>query len=155
VRRGRDDAHAALAEDALDPQLAGDDRAYLEHQRSIYDRIVARCLALVLVTACGSTPKPAPQVKGPSTCDRVADHEISLMSASQKAPPEQLDPFRKVIAHHCTDDLWSADMQQCLLATKTIAEGDACSKYLTPQQAERLQADGQAAVENLDAGSAK
>jgi hypothetical protein len=116
---------------------------------------VARCLALVLVTACGSTPKPAPQVKGPSTCDRVADHEISLMSASQKAPPEQLDPFRKVIAHHCAGDGWSADMQQCLLATTTIAEGDACSKYLTPQQAQALQADGQAAVENLDAGSAK
>lgn len=94
-------------------------------------------------------------MKGPSTCDRVADHEIGLMSASQKAPPEQLDPFRKVIAHHCAGDGWSADMQQCLLATTTIAEGDACSKYLTPQQAQALQADGQAAVENLDAGSAK
>jgi hypothetical protein len=107
------------------------------------------------VTACGSTPKPTPQVKGPTTCDRVADHEISLMSASQKAAPEQLDPFRKVIARHCTDDAWSAEMTECLLATKTIAEGDACGKYLTPKQAEGLQADGEAAVENMDAGSAK
>jgi hypothetical protein len=77
------------------------------------------------------------------------------MSVSQKAPPEQLDPFRKVIARHCTDDAWSADMQQCLLATTTIAEGDACSKYLTPQQAQALQADGQAAVENMGTGSAQ
>jgi hypothetical protein len=75
------------------------------------------------------------------------------MSASQKAAPEQLDPFRTLIAHHCTDDAWSAQMQQCLLATKTIAEGDTCSKYLTPQQAQALQADGQAAVENMGAGS--
>jgi hypothetical protein len=155
VRRGRDDAHAAFTEDALDPQLARNDRAYLEHERSIYDCLVARWLALVLVTACGSTPKPAPEVKGPSTCDRVADHEIGLMSASQKAAPEQLDPFRKVIARHCSQDGWSAEMTRCLLATRTIAEGDACGKYLTPQQAQGLQADGQAAVENLDAGSAK
>jgi hypothetical protein len=124
--------------------------------RSIYDRLVARWLALVLVTACGgSTPKPAPEVKGPSVCDRVADHEISLMSASQKAAPEQLDPFRKLIARHCTDDHWPAQMHDCLLASATIAEGDACEKYLTPQQAQALEQDGQAAVENMATGSAK
>lgn len=120
----------------------------------MYDLRVRHWLVVGLL-ACGSPPKPARQVRGPSVCDRVADHEISLMSAAQKAPPEQLDPFRRVIAHHCTADAWSADMKQCLLATTTIAAGDACSKYLTPQQAQALQADGQAAVENLDAGSAK
>ena len=88
-------------------------------------------------------------------CDRVADHEISLMSAAQKAAPEQLDPFRRILAHHCTDDGWSKDMQDCLLATKTIAEGDACGKYLSPQQASALQADGQAAVENIGSDSSK
>ena len=42
VRRRDDHAHAALAEDALDPQLSRDDRAYLEHLRSIYDsRVVS------------------------------------------------------------------------------------------------------------------
>jgi hypothetical protein len=117
---------------------------------------VARWLALALVTACGSsTPPPAHEVKGPSVCDRVADHEISLMSASQKVDPTQLDPFRSVIGRHCTDDHWSAEMQQCLLASKTIAEGDGCEKYLTPQQAQGLEKDGQAAVENMATGSAK
>jgi len=77
------------------------------------------------------------------------------MTAAQKAPPEQLDPFRKVIAAHCTGDAWSAEMTGCLLKTTTIGDGDACGKYLTPQQASALQADGQAALENLDAGSAK
>ena len=33
VRRGHDHAHAAVAEHALDPELARDDRAYLEHLR--------------------------------------------------------------------------------------------------------------------------
>jgi len=88
-------------------------------------------------------------------CDRVADHEISLMSASQKADPTQLDPFRSLIARHCTNDRWPAEMQQCLLASKTIAEGDACEKYLTPQQAQALEQDGQAAVQNMATGSAK
>jgi len=77
------------------------------------------------------------------------------MSAAQKAPPEQLDPFRRIIATHCTQDAWSADMTRCLLATASLADGDACGKYLTPQQASAFQADGQAALENLDAGSAK
>jgi hypothetical protein len=117
---------------------------------------VARWLALLLMTACGSaTPPPAHEVEGPSVCDRVADHEISLMSASQKADPVELDPFRRLIARHCTDDHWSADMQQCLLASTTIAEGDACEKYLTPQEAQALEQDGQAAVENMATGSAK
>jgi len=113
-------------------------------------------LALVFVTACGgSTPPPAHEVKAPSQCDRVADHEIGLMSAANKADPTQLDPFRRVIARHCTADAWSADMQHCLLATQTIAEGDACGKYLSPQQASALQADGQAAVENMGSDSTK
>ncbi|HSN25851.1 MAG TPA: hypothetical protein VLT45_06180 [Kofleriaceae bacterium] len=117
---------------------------------------MVRWLALGFVTAaCGSTPKPAHEVKAPSTCDRVADHEIGLMTASQKAAPEQLDPFRKVITTRCTTDGWSAEMTSCLLKTTTLAEGDACGKYLTPQQASAFQADGQAALENLDAGSAK
>ncbi len=77
------------------------------------------------------------------------------MTASQKAAPEQLDPFRKIIATRCTADNWSADMTRCLLETKTLADGDACGKYLTPQQASAFQAEGQAALENLDAGSAK
>jgi hypothetical protein len=112
---------------------------------------------LLLAAACGaSTPKPAPNVKGPSVCDRVADHEISLMTASQKVPPEQLDPFRSVIARHCTHDGWSADMQQCLLATKTIEEGNACEKHLSPAQAQALEKDGEAAVQDVEApGSAQ
>jgi hypothetical protein len=77
------------------------------------------------------------------------------MSAAQKAPSEQLDPFRRIIATHCAHDGWSADMTRCLLATTTLGEGDGCAKYLTPQQASAFQADGQAALENLDAGSAK
>jgi hypothetical protein len=77
------------------------------------------------------------------------------MSAAGSADPDQVDPFRRVIARHCAADAWSADMTGCLLATKTIAEGDACGKYLSPQQASALQADGQAAVENMGAGSAK
>ena len=77
------------------------------------------------------------------------------MSAAQKADPVQLDPFRKLIARHCTADAWSAEVQQCLLASKTIADGDQCEKYLTPQQAQALESDGQAAVENMATGSAK
>ena len=77
------------------------------------------------------------------------------MTAAQKADPGQLDPFRALIARHCTNDGWPAAMQQCLLASKTIAEGDTCEKYLTPQQVQALEADGQAAVENLATGSAK
>jgi len=77
------------------------------------------------------------------------------MSAAQKADPESLDPFRSLIARHCTEDHWPAEMHQCLLASKTIAEGDQCEKYLTPQQARALEADGQAAVENMATGSAK
>jgi hypothetical protein len=112
---------------------------------------------LLLAAACGaSTPKPTPNVKGPSVCDRVADHEISLMTAAQKVPSEQLDPFRSVIATHCTRDGWSADMQQCLLATKTIADGNACEKLLSPEQAQALEKDGEAAVQDVEApGSAQ
>ena len=111
----------------------------------------------MLDAACGaSTPKPAPNVKGPTVCDSVPDHENSLMTASQKVPSEQLDPFRSVLARPCTRAGWSAATQHCLLATKTIADGNACEKLMTPEQAQALERDGEAAVQDVEApGSAQ
>lgn len=77
------------------------------------------------------------------------------MTGARKADPTELDPFRRVLARHCSADAWSADMQHCLLATRTIAEGDACGKYLSAEQAQALQSDGQAALENMGSDAAK
>jgi hypothetical protein len=109
-------------------------------------------LAVALVAGCsheGAAPaKPGPPA--PSTCDQVADHLISIMSAKSVAPPEQLDPFRRVIAHRCTEDLWTAKAQQCLLDAKTLDDGDRCKDQLTARQQDLLVRDGQAADTSLE-----
>jgi hypothetical protein len=82
-----------------------------------------------------------------SQCPAIAEHLLSLMSASSVVPPEQLEPFRKVIATRCTEDLWTAQAQQCFAEAKSLEDADKCQPNLTPAQQETLQRDGQAAAQ--------
>jgi len=81
------------------------------------------------------------------TCAAVADHLIGLMSAASVAQPEQLDPFRKVLATRCEQDLWTQEAQQCFDGAKSLDDADKCQGTLTPAQQQSLQKDGQAAAE--------
>ena len=99
-----------------------------------------------VVTACHHDAPPT-MVAAPraSSCDQLADHVMSLMSAAHKAKPEELDPFRNVLSKRCTEDHWSAEAQRCLAGITTLLEGDKCERLLTPAQAKALELDGQAA----------
>ncbi len=108
-----------------------------------------RILLLVLALgACGPSAQPKTAATGPKACDNVADHVVSLMSASAKSP-EAVDPFRQIIAKRCSEDAWSEDAQHCMLSTTTLEEGNACEKNLTDAQAKSFEADIQAAASKL------
>ena len=97
-----------------------------------------RRLALVLLVACSHSSPPPKSAAAPSQCDQVADHLVSLISASSTADPEQVDPWRKKIAQHCTQDLWTPKAQDCMLATKQLKDVDGCNSQLTQSQNEAL-----------------
>ena len=111
----------------------------------------ARLVLVVLLAACGGKPTPTtpPAKPAPRVCDRVADHLVGLMSAAQKADPVALDPFRNAIARRCAADAWADGAKACLLAAQKLDDGNSCEAQLTPEQAAALQADLQAAFENL------
>ena len=115
---------------------------------------MTRILLLVLALgACGHSAEPKTAGTAPKSCDNVADHVVSLMSASAKNP-EDVDPFRRIIAKRCGEDGWSEDAQHCMLAIKALDEGNACEKQLTEAQAKTFEADTQAAAAKLGGGAA-
>jgi hypothetical protein len=105
-------------------------------------------LALIVLCACGAPPPPpaAPAAPARDSCEALADHVISLMSAAQKVPSEQLDPFRAVLTRRCSEDRWSEPARRCLLGITSLAAGDTCQQDLTPAQQQALARDGQAAL---------
>jgi hypothetical protein len=111
-------------------------------------------IAALVLTACHSAPPPAAPVAPVSQCAKVSDHLVSLMTASQKVDDTQLDPIRKVIAHHCDQDQWTAEAQQCLLAAASMADGEACKAKFTPAQVDAFEAEGRALDESKESHSA-
>ena len=100
-----------------------------------------RRLAIVVVLAACShaaPPPAAPARQAGSSCDMVSDHLVGIMSASSTATDEEMDPVRRVIARHCEQDLWTPQIQQCLLAAKTLQDSDHCESLLTPSQQDAL-----------------
>jgi hypothetical protein len=105
--------------------------------------------------ACSHPVAPASTaVKSPSACERISDHLVSLMSASSVASDEQLDPYRRLIATRCEQDLWTQAAKDCFLATTSLADGDRCQSLLTPSQQQLLERDGMAAVDAAHAQQA-
>jgi hypothetical protein len=99
-------------------------------------------VALVAAAACSSSAPAAeePAPKGPSSCARVADHLVSLLSdTARQAPAEELDRVRAGFNRHCQDDRWSADAQRCFLELTTKDEVDRCASVLTPAQRDALE----------------
>jgi len=94
-------------------------------------------LALLLVIGCGGS-QPPPKPPPPSQCGAVADHLISQMSGAAKADPEDVDPVRKALFKHCTDDGWSIELQQCLLSTTDLPDNDRCRSLFTEKQNAQL-----------------
>jgi hypothetical protein len=147
-----DHAHPAGAEHPLDAELTGHDRSDLEHV-SGYHRVMRGLWISFVLAACShsATAPSAPAATAPSNCERVSDHLVSLMGASSAATDDQLDPFRRVIATRCEQDVWTAAAQQCFLETKSLADGDRCQSQLTPSQQQALQRDGMATVNSAHA----
>ena len=108
-----------------------------------------RSLCILALAACSHAAAPATTaVKPPSGCERVSDHLVSLMSSSSVATDEELDPYRRVIATRCEQDLWTEKAQQCFLDTKNLDDGERCRALLTDSQQQALVRDGQAAVDS-------
>ncbi len=98
-------------------------------------------LAAVLLVACHSDPPPAAPVAPVSSCAKVADHLVTLMSASKHVAQDQLDPVRNMLTGHCNNDKWSAEIQQCALSAAAPEDLKNCQPLFTPEQEKALEAD--------------
>jgi hypothetical protein len=108
-----------------------------------------RWLVVVALLACS---RPKPQAASPpqvSTCARVADHLVALMSGAAKHPPEATDPLRRVIEQRCDRDAWTADTNRCLLSLTSLADGDRCQALMTQAQVDAFHRDSEAATAQL------
>jgi hypothetical protein len=106
-----------------------------------------RVTLIVVFAACSHAPPPPAKAAaaGPSSCEHVSDHLVSLMSASSVATDTEMDPVRRVIVRHCEQDLWTPRIQQCLLEAGTLQESDRCEGLLTPSQQQALSTEFRAA----------
>lgn len=98
---------------------------------------------LCAVLACGAPVKPStpPPPSAPeSQCAQVADHLLSLMTATAKdAPTEELDRVRVAFKKRCDEDRWSVEAQRCFLELTDKAEVDRCATRLTDEQRRLLE----------------
>jgi hypothetical protein len=67
---------------------------------------------------------------------------LDLMSASAKAPPEQVKAVHDAIVTHCTDDKWTEEVMTCIGNATEPAGVEKCDDLLTPAQKEALSKDG-------------
>lgn len=84
----------------------------------------------ILASGCG-WPDPGP------SCDRVADHVLSLM-----APVD--DQGREVVAAiraRCTADRWPEAVRYCLTSTESLAKPNQCKAKLDEAQRTKLDAE--------------
>src|SRR5438067_1359871 len=100
--------------------------------------MVRLCSILVLAACSHGAPPAQSAATAPSSCERVSDHLVSLMSASSVATDQEMDPVRRTIASHCEKDLWTTEIQKCLLDAKTLQDSDHCESLLTPGQQQAL-----------------
>lgn len=104
---------------------------------------VLQCAMLGVVVACGSPTKPSPPPAPPAPenqCAQVADHLLSLMTATAKdAPTEELDRVRVAFKRRCDEDRWSPEAQHCFLELTDKAEVDRCATRLTDPQRRALE----------------
>ena len=56
------------------------------------------------------------------------------MSGAAKADPEDVDPYRKTLYTRCSDDHWSPELQQCLLASAKLEDNKRCDSLWTEDQ---------------------
>jgi hypothetical protein len=104
------------------------------------------CVLVGCSSHAAAPPKTAENATPPkSQCAQVADHLVSEMTGAKQASPEEVDPYRQLIEKRCDADNWSAELQKCLLASKTLQENKPCQPMFTDEQNANLERDGTAA----------
>ena len=97
---------------------------------------------VVLVIACGGSPKPAEPPAAPPapTCDRTAGHMVDLLAEGKdpRPPDEVINGLIARIRTRCEEDGWTAEARHCLAKMQTAQDADDCGTLLTAAQQEAL-----------------
>lgn len=105
-------------------------------------------LSILVVTACGGTPKPAvenpPPAESMLRCEAVADHVGGVVVASKLRSGATHDAVVSLVSTRCKADAWSDATKQCLVAIETIPEGRACAGGMTEEQRAKIKTEARA-----------
>jgi len=104
--------------------------------------------SILLVAACGSTPKPAVENPPPAgsllPCETVANHVGGVVASSKMRSGATVDAVVSLVATRCKADAWSDPTKQCLNAIKTIPEGRECAGSMTEEQRSKIKLEAKA-----------
>jgi hypothetical protein len=92
--------------------------------------------------AAPSAPAPSAQPAVGDDCKRVVDHMVELDKAGREAltgdarikAEKQVAIVSEAMLKSCGETKWSKVMTDCMLASKTFDEGEACGEHLTQEQ---------------------
>ena len=97
------------------------------------------CVLLAVLAACGGAPAktadtPPPIVRPANHCAEVAERLVAAFTelTHQTPAPAMAAAYKDVVVERCTQDVWGADAQACMLKPGT--DLDACTQELTPEQ---------------------
>jgi hypothetical protein len=93
-------------------------------------------MAVLLLAACShaATKPTTPVAEVGATCDQVSEHLVSFLIARDASNAELTKKISGVFQERCTQDAWSSQARQCLVAAKAMKDADACQSTLTKVQ---------------------
>ncbi|MCX5742462.1 MAG: hypothetical protein NT062_08200 [Proteobacteria bacterium] len=113
--------------------------------------MMIRTTLVVAVLAGCSKPPPASPRASPETsqCAPVADALLAAYVKLKHATPtdELARPFRELVVERCTQDVWSAEAQRCML--DATADLDRCTTLLTAPQQQTFQDQARATLSKI------
>ncbi len=105
-----------------------------------------RAMLLVLIAACGGSPKGTKVPEGSggteatkqTECGRVASHVADAVFTWKEPPPTKKENVVLVINERCEADQWSVEAKACFGAISDEDSAKPCAEKLTKDQHEKV-----------------
>ena len=100
-----------------------------------------KCLALVFLVGCSSTPKDPviPKEKYEQMCRPSVQHLVDLMTSGETGGVALAEKIRVALFDRCVNEKWGQDAITCFEQLAAIDKASTCAQYLTVPQRDGFQ----------------